>query len=1071
MAPLPGSPLRPSDPRELDGYQLLRRLGAGGMGTVYLGRSPAGRRVAVKIVRAELADDPEYRARFRREAEVARRVARYCTAEVLDAVDPPDGAPYLVTEFVDGPSLSETVSRHGPLGSADVERIAVSVASALTVIHAAGLVHRDLKPSNVLLSKFGPRVIDFGVAWADDSVTVTQDLVVGTPAFMAPEQARGQRVTTKADVFSWGGLVIYAATGRRPFGGGAVPAVLYRIVNSDPDLGGLDDGLAEVVCRAMHRDPAERPTAPEIVTQLQALSTIRTTAPIWITPTPGEPAAEASDATPASDTTPASDATPSSDATPASEASPAGGARSASGTGGAAARAAEAAQDDSAASGPEGEPAAGLAAVPAQPSASEISGTAPADRAPDPAGGTSSDGEAPSSEGSSLAGGSAPEQARTPQAKELPTAGVANLVAATAEPLDAQQNVAQQNGAQQNGAQQNGAQPGTAVPDTADAFAAEDGSASEDGDDESGGASAPDTGDDPTVGTGPHDLDHEASGDDFTFDDLGGLDDVDDLDDVGDLDDVEPWDANGAELTVGYLARLESVLDHSGDQGSAERDRVALGTSDSGGRSVSQRTVALRGDAAQVPALTLETLSLSGRGGRDLGGRDYAEQPTTTSASHAWPRPRQDGRLARRVPPIGRLPWTTVISAFSVVVALCAVAVAAMAALDHGPNRPATLTQATRLTIPGSLVGRNVKEAEARLRKAGFAHWQTEMTPDLKPTGTVLAVQPGEGVQVEAADTVVLMVSAGMASVRIPQVIGLTDIAARSNLQDLGLTVVVRTFTGPANVGPGEVAAIDPAAGVEVPPGSTVTISVVPRPGTRSMATVPNVVGKALSDAQDAVRKAGFSDVAVAYKSATDPAGTVTATDPASGTSVAKNATVTLTVSTGPGQTAVPDVAGRTETDAGNVLGEAGLAFTVRQDTGPSTVKAGLVESVDPAAGTQVPLHSSVTITVVSGQVVMPDVRGNQRADAARVLASYGVNVAVIEQASGQPVGTVLSQSVASGSMVNRGSTVTLVVAKVADSPTGSGPTSGPPSNPPTGPPTGPPTTTTPTSPPVSPTS
>jgi len=237
------------------------------------------------------------------------------------------------------------------------------------------------------------------------------------------------------------------------------------------------------------------------------------------------------------------------------------------------------------------------------------------------------------------------------------------------------------------------------------------------------------------------------------------------------------------------------------------------------------------------------------------------------------------------------------------------------------------------------------------------------------------------------------------------------------------------------------------------------------------MATVPNVVGKALSDAQDAVHAAGFSDVAVAYKSATDPAGTVTATDPASGTSVAKNATVTLIVSTGPGQTTVPDVAGRTETDARNLLGQAGLGVTVRQDAGPSTVRAGLVESVDPAGGTQVPMHSSVTITVVSGQVVMPDVKGNQRADAARLLASYGVNVAVTEQASGQPVGTVLSQSASSGSMVNRGSTVTLVVAKAADSPT-SGPTSGPPSNPPTGPPTGSsPTTTPPTSPPDSPTS
>src|SRR6185369_3614375 len=569
-------------------------------------------------------------------------------------------------------------------------------------------------------------------------------------------------------------------TGRRPFGGGAVPAVLYRIVNSDPDLDGLDDGLAEVVRCAMHRDAAERPTAPEIVTQLQALSTIRTTAPIWITPTPGEPDAEAGGATPASG------------ATPAREASPAGGAHSPSGTGD------------------------GLPAVPAQPSASEISGTATAGRAPDPAGGTSTEGQAPSDD-SALADASGPEQARTPQAKEPPAAGVADLAAATAEPLDAKQ----------DGAQAKVAKPGTVPPDTARTSAAEDGSATEDNEDESAGASAdpslPDIGDDPKVGTGPHDLDDEASGDDFAFDDRG------DVDDLGDLDDVEHWDVNGAELAVGYLARLGFGEDYSGDQGSAERDQIALGAGDSGGRPVSQRTVALRGDAARVPALTQETLSLAGVGDRDLGDRDYAEQPTTTSASLAWPRPRQGGRLARRVPPFGwsgRIAWTTVISAFSVVVALCAVAVAAMAALDNGPSRPATLTQATRLTIPGSLVGHSVKEAEARLRKAGFSHWQTEMTPDPKPTGTVLAVQPSEGVQVEAADTVVLLVSAGMESVRIPQVVGLTDVAAKSNLQDLGLTVVVRSITGPANVSPGEVAAIDPAAGVEVPPGSTVTIMV-----------------------------------------------------------------------------------------------------------------------------------------------------------------------------------------------------------------------------------------------------
>nr|WP_238436992.1 PASTA domain-containing protein [Frankia sp. AgB1.9] len=1062
---MPGSPLRPSDPRELDGYQLLRRLGEGGMGTVYLGRSPSGRRVAVKIVRAELADDPEYRARFRREAEVARRVARYCTAEVLDAVDPPDGAPYLVTEFVDGPPLSQTVSRRGPLGSADVERVAVSVASALTVIHAAGLVHRDLKPSNVLLSQFGPRVIDFGVAWAPDSVTVTRDLVVGTPAFMAPEQARGQRVTSAADIFSWGGLIIFAATGRRPFGGGAVPAVLYRIVNSDPDLDGLDEELAEVVRAAMRRDPAERPTAAEIVGRLQALSTIRATTPIWVTPPASEPVAAESGAFAPTDKA-ANGGEPSGAAPAAGSAGTNAAGADAVGSDAVGSDAADpAAPADGSGGGlGEGTPAvsavaAGEAVASAE-AAVDAGSRAVAERAAT---------GAPAADGTDAASSdpSDPSGAGTGS----PAAGVALTVASqagTAPTADAEQ-------AGTGAASTARAGAAAASPDAA---AAEDDSLGDDslGDgsgaglqgsaatDQSqgsvaGSAASDSTGadladedeDPPTVGSGP--IPVSGLKDDFTFGDLS------------------IWGEDGNELTIGYLARLGSVGEDSDDsdaQSFRDLDYTDLDPASgldpddldytdfdygSGGvNRISQRTVMLGGDSPRGPGRTMETLSLNGL---DDSGRS------------TWPPPRRRGplaALARWFPgfaPGGRIPWTTVISAFSVIVALAAVGVAAAAALDSS-GRSANATLAAQLTIPDQLVGLSIKEAEARLHAAGFAHLQFEMKADLKPKGTVLSVQPGEGIEIEAADTVTLVVSAGMDSVKIPQVVGLTDSAARSNLQDAGLTVVVRSISGPANVSPGHVAAIFPAAGVEVPPGSSVTILVVAPVGTKSLATVPNVVGMTTNDAQDALHRAGFTDIAISSVAASEPAGTVTATDPTANTTTAKNATVTLTVSTGPGQTAVPDVAGKTQAEAETALTQAGLVATVRQDPGPSTITAGLVETVDPAPGSKVPVHAEVTITVVSAQVAMPDARGRQRADAERLLTSYGLTVTVTQQSSSAAPGTVLTQSTTPGAMIGRGSNVTLVVAKAADSPT-SPPTS--PSPPPTTPPpTGPASPTPPAS-------
>ena len=263
------TPLSSDDPRELGSYTLLGKLGQGGMGTVYLGRSERGRLVAIKVIRADVADDREFRNRFRLEAETARRVARVCTAEVLDA-DPEAEQPYLVTEFIEGKTLSKWVSQYGPLADANLEQLAVGMASALTAIHSAGIVHRDLKPSNVVLSPFGPRVIDFGIARALDAVTnLTGDMQqLGTPAFMSPEQIEGGTITPAADVFAWGGVVTFAATGRFPFGDGNAQVLLYRALHEEPRLDGLDQALHPIVWHAMRKDPANRPSAQQLMLRL-----------------------------------------------------------------------------------------------------------------------------------------------------------------------------------------------------------------------------------------------------------------------------------------------------------------------------------------------------------------------------------------------------------------------------------------------------------------------------------------------------------------------------------------------------------------------------------------------------------------------------------------------------------------------------------------------------------------------------------------------------------------------------------------------------------------------------------
>jgi len=263
-----GEPLGAHDPAELGRYRLLGRLGEGGMGVVYLAEDPAGRSVAVKVIRPQLASHDEFRARFRSEVALARKVARFCTAPIIDS-DTEAEQPYVVTEFIDGPTLSAAVAEHGPLPGSQLHALGIGVASALTAIHRAGVVHRDLKPSNVLLSRFGPRVIDFGIARAVDSVsaiTVSGQLI-GSPAYMAPEQVRGEDVTTATDLFAWGAVMAYAGTGRPPFGA-TTEAIAYRVLHGEADLDGLDPELLDTVRWALSKDPAARPSAQRLLDEL-----------------------------------------------------------------------------------------------------------------------------------------------------------------------------------------------------------------------------------------------------------------------------------------------------------------------------------------------------------------------------------------------------------------------------------------------------------------------------------------------------------------------------------------------------------------------------------------------------------------------------------------------------------------------------------------------------------------------------------------------------------------------------------------------------------------------------------
>ncbi|MFB7084874.1 PQQ-binding-like beta-propeller repeat protein [Streptomyces sp. NPDC056296] len=262
--------LQSDDPRELGSYRLLRRLGAGGMGRVYLARSPGGRTVAVKVVRPDLAADGDFRARFRHEVEIARAVSGRFTAPVVDA-DSDAPLPWLATSYVLGPDLTDVVAAHGALPERTVRALAAGLAAALQDIHAAGLIHRDLKPSNVLLAADGPRLIDFGIARAVDGSRMTQTgVVVGSPGYMSPEQAMGKDVGTAGDVFSLGSVLAFAATGRGAFGDGTAShaSLLYQVVHGEADLTDVPSSLLGLVRACLLKDPAQRPVPGQILTAL-----------------------------------------------------------------------------------------------------------------------------------------------------------------------------------------------------------------------------------------------------------------------------------------------------------------------------------------------------------------------------------------------------------------------------------------------------------------------------------------------------------------------------------------------------------------------------------------------------------------------------------------------------------------------------------------------------------------------------------------------------------------------------------------------------------------------------------
>ncbi|MEV4284739.1 protein kinase [Nonomuraea bangladeshensis] len=293
-------PLAPDDPESLGGYRLAGRLGEGGQGVVYLAHpAGGGDPVAVKLLSA---GDRETRARLTRELDALEGIASFCTARVLDAsVDGP--RPYVVSEYVDGPSLAERVRERGPLRGGELERLVVGTATALAAIHAAGIVHRDFKPGNVLLGPDGPRVVDFGIARAEGSATLTSG-IIGTPAYLAPEQINGTPASAASDVFAWAASMVYAGTGVSPFGADTVPAVLHRVLHAEPDLSALPGRLRQLLAACLSKDPGRRPTAQQLMVALVAPGPSRSPAPAVAQPSASPDAPVGASPRPQADTVP-----------------------------------------------------------------------------------------------------------------------------------------------------------------------------------------------------------------------------------------------------------------------------------------------------------------------------------------------------------------------------------------------------------------------------------------------------------------------------------------------------------------------------------------------------------------------------------------------------------------------------------------------------------------------------------------------------------------------------------------------------------------------------------------------
>ncbi|MFC5181526.1 serine/threonine-protein kinase [Actinomadura harenae] len=265
------APLEPGDPRALGRYEVVGRLGAGGQGAVFLGRSHGGEYVAIKLLHTQMASDKAARARFAREVTAASKVDPQCTARVLD-FDVEGEQPYVISEFIDGASLHDVIAHRGPMNADDLLLLAIGTATALAAIHEAGIVHRDFKPNNVMLASDGPRVVDFGIARtvnSQESAVTATGMVVGTPGYLAPEQLTGAPLTPAVDIFAWGATMVFAATGQSPFEAETLPVIINRILNEDPDLSGVPAGpVRAMVQRALSKDAGLRPPAPQLLLQL-----------------------------------------------------------------------------------------------------------------------------------------------------------------------------------------------------------------------------------------------------------------------------------------------------------------------------------------------------------------------------------------------------------------------------------------------------------------------------------------------------------------------------------------------------------------------------------------------------------------------------------------------------------------------------------------------------------------------------------------------------------------------------------------------------------------------------------